>query len=326
MSRRVQTILAPLGIFSWAASSSKIRQEGDTNLLTAKVYTQVPGTGWCSDEYGVNEATARRFEQVNCAGAQSSCDSDSACVAYACMTGASPMSVLYSTTNCSVGCSGREWETNPRLITKARYTADQPAWSTATCHVAYPDTQPLFPNSICSSEGYMNSSTSIFANTDAWTLRAASSAADCESKCSTTTGCVAWTGDTSNWNLCYTTNTYLRTEAAWAEGYTGRLKCADTALCGTFVTATTSLGDPAGNSGSPWVLLPATSRENCAAQCEYDQTCLAYKGGADTGCLLTPDEPCQDFTCYVTHNYSNSTSGWETDGPDWGGAYRSGCN
>jgi len=325
MYRRVQTILALLGIFSWAASSAKMRHKGDKNLVTEKVYTHVPGAGWCSDEQGDSDATARRFEDIDCTMAQSNCDSDSACAAYACMTGASPMSVLYSTTNCDLNCSRTEWLTNPRLITRARYTAQQSAWATATCHVAYPDTQPRWP--ACSLAGYMNSSTDIYAAPDAnaWTLQAAVSAADCESKCSTTTGCVAWKGNTSNWNFCYTANAYSRSEAAWAEGYTGRLKCADVAMCGTFVTANTSLEDPAGTSGSPWVLLPATSRENCADQCKYDETCVAYKGGPDTGCLQT-DEPCQDFTCYVTHTYSNSTIAWETDGPDWAGAYRSGCN
>eukprot|EP00930_Biecheleria_cincta_P095955 TRINITY_DN8783_c0_g1_i4.p1 TRINITY_DN8783_c0_g1~~TRINITY_DN8783_c0_g1_i4.p1 ORF type:complete len:323 (-),score=27.63 TRINITY_DN8783_c0_g1_i4:153-1121(-) len=322
MCRRAQAILAVLGIFFWAASSSKIRSKDALTQATAKNYTQVPGEGWCTDNIGVNEATARRFEEVDCTRARNMCDSDAACVAYACMNGTfhGPVwSVLYTTTGCEVHCGETGWQTNPRLITKAQYTQNQPAWQTARCHVAY---QPL-NNDLCDSAGFMNSSTAVHSN--AWTLQAATSEADCASKCIASAGCMAWTGNTSDWNFCYTTATYTRTQSAWPQQYTGQLKCANAASCGAFVKSNTSLGDPPGHSGSPWVLLPSTSREDCAAQCTYDSTCKAYKGGDDTGCLLTPNQPCKDFTCYLTPSYSISSVGWETDGPDWEGAYRSGC-
>lgn len=284
---------------------------------------------------GINEATARRFETANCTQAQSSCDSDNACVAFACVSvasaGSSTQAVLYTTTSCTVDCGSGEWLSNPRLITRARYTDTQPAWRTATCHVAYPPAPspppaPAPANTLCSSAGYMTSSTAIGGSPTAaaWTLQAASSEADCESKCTTTAGCVAWKGNTTNWNFCYTTASYLRTSTAWPVNYTGKLKCANAASCGTFVTPTTALNHT-GNSGSPWVLLPATSRANCEAQCTYDSTCRAFKGGDDTGCLLTPTQPCTDFTCYVTPSFGISTLPWETDGPDWSGQYRSGC-
>jgi hypothetical protein len=171
--------------------------------------------------------------------------------------------------------------------------------------------------------GFMNSSTAILA--DSWTQHSATSKEDCASRC--TGDCWAWKGNASNWAFCYTTAASSRSQAAWPQGYTGELRCAIVAQCGAYVDSTTSLGDPPGDSGSPWLLLPATSREHCAAQCLYDYTCVAYKGGVDTGCLLRPNEHCEDFSCFVTTSYAFDTShGWEHDGPDWAGAYRSACH
>jgi len=345
MYSQAQKILVLLGIFSSAASAGKLRQKEHLLWPTARSYTQVPGNGWCTDAVGSsNENSARRFVEVDCNSAKNLCDSDSACVAYACMTGSSPMTVLYTTTNCSIGCDHTGWQNDPRLITRASY-AYQPLWSTATCHVAYPGTMTtsttmttttsttmstttsmttaLHENSmnLCHG-GFMNSSTAIYSAN--WIQHAATSREDCVSKC--TGDCWAWKGNSSNWAFCYTASTLSRTIAAWPQGYTGGLRCAIVASCGAYVNSTTSLGDPEGGSGSPWILLPATSREHCAAQCLYDHTCVAYKGGDDTGCLLRPNERCEDFTCYVTASYANTSVGWETDGPDWVGAYRSACH
>lgn len=326
MCIQVQKIFVLLGIFSLSASSKQLRHKDYSLQATAKIYTQVSGNGWCTDHVGSsNENAARRFLQADCSSAKNACDSDSACIAYACMTGSNPMSVLYTTTGCTEGCEHRSWQNDPTLITRARYTSNQERWSTATCHVAYPVTTTTttagnFMN-LCHA-GFMNSSTAIYSAN--WVQRAATSQQDCESKC--TGDCWAWKGNTSNWAFCYTTSSFTRTIAAWPTGYIGELRCANLGSCGAFVNSSTSLGDPAGNSGSPWVLLPATSRDHCAAQCLYDHNCVAYKGGDDTGCLLRPNEPCQDFTCYVTTSYANTSDGWETDGPDWGGAYRSACH
>lgn len=141
MYSQAQKILTLLGISSFVASANKLRHKDDSLQETAKIYTQVSGNGWCTDSVGSsNENAARRFMDANCNDAKTACDSDNACVAYACMTGSSPESVLYTTTGCTISCEHTGWQNDPTLIRRARYTASQPAWSTATCHVAFPVT------------------------------------------------------------------------------------------------------------------------------------------------------------------------------------------
>jgi len=294
--------------------------------VAAKLYTEVPGHGWCAGAGALAGGyESRHYVSIDCTGAAERCDADDKCVAFACYHAAtSPVSVIYSSSHCTDNCTNTSFIDNPQLINHATDLGSQGGWSTATCHVAYGSLGPPSLSAAvdaieCTSTGYLNSSTALYS--DAWTLRKGStSALTCEALC--TGNCVAWKANSSNWAECYTTNKFSRTANAWPQGYTGFLKCASADDQCPFIISKTSLVDPPGTAGSPWVLLPAKSREDCAAQCRFDRTCVAYKGSKDSGCLLTPNVRCTDFTCYLTPNYANSTTGWEQDGPDWAGAFK----
>jgi len=90
---------------------------------TAKLFQAKTGNGWCVDSEG-KEGTARYFLEVGCYGAQSMCDGDSMCVAFACnSTGGK--AVLYTKTDCTHACSATTWLFDPTLIHNASAESTQ---------------------------------------------------------------------------------------------------------------------------------------------------------------------------------------------------------
>lgn len=146
--------------------------------------------------------------------------------------------------------------------------------------------------------------------------------AACELQCAYDTSCLAYRGN-STWTVCETTSAYTRTSAAWLSGVNVAFIKYVEPTC-PFQAAGTTLDDPIDFSGSPWVLVPATSNGDCETQCAQDKTCLAYKGHQDNSCLVTPDAACNDWTCFLgTDYYLNASHPWETDLSDWSGGYKS---
>eukprot|EP00441_Pelagodinium_beii_P000469 CAMPEP_0197703856 /NCGR_PEP_ID=MMETSP1338-20131121/125648_1 /TAXON_ID=43686 ORGANISM="Pelagodinium beii, Strain RCC1491" /NCGR_SAMPLE_ID=MMETSP1338 /ASSEMBLY_ACC=CAM_ASM_000754 /LENGTH=361 /DNA_ID=CAMNT_0043287755 /DNA_START=32 /DNA_END=1117 /DNA_ORIENTATION=- len=84
-----------------------------------KEFVKVPGKGYC---WGANndEDTSRRIIHVSCDGARALCQRDCNCVAYACLP-TKPGAVLYTDSNCELGCRNIAWLLNPDLITKAGF-------------------------------------------------------------------------------------------------------------------------------------------------------------------------------------------------------------
>lgn len=163
-------------------------------------------------------------------------------------------------------------------------------------------------------------SSTAFTSTDWKQVDTVTSQAACELNCTYDADCLAYRGNPT-WTVCETTSAYVRTSAAWSQDVrVGSIKYAEPTC--PFQAAGTTLDDPSGTSGSPWVLVPAKNKTDCETQCAMDKTCVAYKGHKDNSC--TSNAACNDWTCFLgTAYYLNASHPWETDSHDWSGGYKS---
>jgi len=96
------------------------------------------GNGWCVDSTG-QEATARTETlSLSCPNAQTLCEKDSMCVAFACISSGNH-AVLYTTTNCAFGCDRLDWIHHPKQIVAAGYDSSNElyaAWDEGVCYVS----------------------------------------------------------------------------------------------------------------------------------------------------------------------------------------------
>lgn len=97
-----------------------------------KSFRVVPGNGVCSDDASDHDSYAKRFEEWGCEVAERYCRNDDPCVGFSCIHN---LSVLYTSTGCTVECHKRAWLDHPWLITGTAFRSSQPEWINGTCHV-----------------------------------------------------------------------------------------------------------------------------------------------------------------------------------------------
>lgn len=106
-------------------------------LNERRTFVALPGNGWCVDASG-KESTARtKSLRMSCAAAQRMCARDDMCVAFACVESLQ-MAVLYTSTNCFLGCDVMKWLIHPDAIARSGYDShvlEMAPWKNGSCFV-----------------------------------------------------------------------------------------------------------------------------------------------------------------------------------------------